>query len=326
MKRPRNTAPLLNAIESLLLKADEELEEQLALEGFLGADETVETVNQVEEAVNALLESYGKNFIKELNDSVDLKKFFEDRWPKIKRHYPLGPQLKKAFLKEFKRSVRRFASLYLAAVDPDLKLAPVTKRTVTWIEEWSGELATLMKLNTEAQIESVLKKGLEQGLSIEKIAREIADSEIRSPGGRSRTVALTETLRAHSVAQQEAFDQSPSVTRKRWRHSGARRIVVRDNHVAMSNKEAGYKNDVPKDQPFVLKGIKGGTFYPMYPRDTALPPEEAINCHCVLQPIVDESILGLPIEERERRQKKAIHEINEKWAKREADETAQDPQ
>lgn len=69
------------------------------------------------------------------------------------------------------------------------------------------------------------------------------------------------------------------------------------------------------NEPFVLTGIKGGTHYPMYPRDTNLPPEESINCHCICQPVVSEDILGLPLEERQRLQQEAIDAMDDDWEK-----------
>ena len=85
-------------------------------------------------------------------------------------------------------------------------------------------------------------------------------------------------------------------------------------------KSLGYRNDprknhmdmdgqrVPKDKPFELRGIKGGTYYPMCPRDTNLPPEESINCHCISHPVVSAEVLGLSLEERQRLQQEAIKE------------------
>lgn len=82
-----------------------------------------------------------------------------------------------------------------------------------------------------------------------------------------------------------------------------------ENHQDMNGQR------VPVNEPFVLTGIKGGTHYPMYPRDTNLPPEESINCHCICQPVVSEDILGLPLEERQRLQQEAIDAMDDDWEK-----------
>ena len=132
----------------------------------------------------------------------------------------------------------------------------------------------------------------------------IANSGIREAGFRSRRVALTEVLRAHSVAQHESGIQSPAVSGHSWRHSGAFRIEPRQNHMDMDDGTV-----IPINEPFTLYGADGGTYYPMYPRDSNLPPGESINCHCFEQLIVDQDVLGLPLEERQRLQAEAIAEI-----------------
>lgn len=101
--------------------------------------------------------------------------------------------------------------------------------------------------------------------------------------------------------------QSPAVEEKMWKHTGAYRNDPRKNHVDMDGQR------VPKDQPFELRGIKGGTYYPMYPRDSSLPPEESINCHCISQPVVSARVLGLSLEERQRLQQQAIEEMDDEW-------------
>lgn len=103
--------------------------------------------------------------------------------------------------------------------------------------------------------------------------------------------------------------QSPAVAEKMWRHTGSYRNEPRKNHVDMDGQR------VRVDEPFELKGIKGGTYYPMYPRDSSLPPEESINCHCIAQPVVSEEILGLSLEERQRLQQEAIDNMDDEWEK-----------
>lgn len=144
-------------------------------------------------------------------------------------------------------------------------------------------------------------------LGLGEFTRSILDSGIRDEYYKARRVAVTEVLRAHSVAQQEAFMQSPAVEEKMWKHTGAYRNDPRKNHMDMDGQR------VPKDQPFELRGIKGGTYYPMYPRDSSLPPEESINCHCISQPVVSAEVLGLSLEERQRLQQQAIEEMDGEW-------------
>ena len=103
--------------------------------------------------------------------------------------------------------------------------------------------------------------------------------------------------------------QSPAVEEKTWKHTGSHRNKPRRNHQDMDGQR------VPKGKPYTLKGAKGGTYYPMEPKDPILPPEESINCHCISEPIVNEEILGLSLEERQRLQQDAIAEMDDEWEK-----------
>lgn len=147
------------------------------------------------------------------------------------------------------------------------------------------------------------------GKGIAEFTQALIDGGIRSERYRARATALTETLRAHSVAQQEALIQNPAVESKEWVHTGAYRNTPRENHVAMNGVI------VPKDEPFVLEGADGVTYYPMYPRDPSLPPGESVNCHCIHRGVVNDDILGLPLEERKRLQQEAIDAMDDEWEK-----------
>ena len=164
-----------------------------------------------------------------------------------------------------------------------------------------------MQLNSHTEIEKILTAGLEKGSSIDEFARAILESGIRDEYYKARRVAITEVLRAHCIAQQEAMMQSPAVEEKMWKHTGSHRNKPRRNHQDMDGQR------VPKAMPYTLKGIKGGTYYPMEPKDPSLPPEESINCHCISEPIINEEILRLPLEERQRLQQEAIDEMDDAW-------------
>lgn len=96
-----------------------------------------------------------------------------------------------------------------------------------------------------------------------------------------------------------------------WKHTGSYRNHPRENHIDMNGQR------VPKQEPYTLLGADGKTYFPMYPGDPCLPARERIHCHCLSQSIVDETILGLSLEERQELQKKTVQEMNEKWKKEE---------
>lgn len=301
---------LTAAIDAYLARADSDLEKELGGAGFVDPKKTVQDVSDLEEEITAALEQDTKYIVETTDDYELLSNYAETGLQKATEDQRLIKKLARTFNATFSKIIPAYAEEYIKLTDKDLQMMMMSKRTVAWIESWSGDLARIMKLNDNQVIENILSKGLKDGASIKQFADMISDAGVRDAGFRARRVALTEVLRAHSVAQHESIEQSPAVTGKMWRHSGAYRIEPRQNHVDMDDGTV-----VPKNEPFTLYGADGLTYYPMYPRDSMLPPGESINCHCVEQPIVDESILGLSLEERQRLQAEAVAEIDEEWLK-----------
>ena len=302
----RQCATLIKAIDRYIEKADEDLADALGEEGYAGSAETVEAMHALEDKVAQALVEETELFTAEASKAASLEEFAK-KWKGIKSADALAGQLKDVFEESFTEFMPKFVGMYLERTDKMLKLDKISKITTGWVKDWSGQLGELMQLDSHRQIEEILATGLENGDDIATFTRAILDSGIRDEYFKARRASLTEVLRAHSVAQQEAFMQSPSVTGKLWRHTGTYRNEPRQNHVDMDGTVVG------KAEPFTLIGINGDTFYPMYPRDPILPPEESINCHCVDEPIVNEEILGLPLEERKRLQQEAIEEMDDAW-------------
>lgn len=70
--------PLIKAIDAYLAKAENDLYEQLTMEGYLKAKESLNTVDEIEEVVTKLLEDNADDLLKELADAIDLETFNED--------------------------------------------------------------------------------------------------------------------------------------------------------------------------------------------------------------------------------------------------------
>ena len=299
--------PLIKAIDAYLAKADGDLADALKAEGYAEPQATIGYMQDIEDNVAEALVEETDYFLAEAEKAADLETFAADIWPRVKLNDRLKAKLATVFTEHLSEFMPEFVAYYIAQTDRSLKLEVVSKRTVAWVESWSEQLGEIMQLNSHKEIETILTKGLKDGTGIASFTREILDSGIRDEYYKARRVALTEVLGAHSVAQQEAFMQSPAVVDKAWKHTGAYRNEPRQNHVDMDGQR------VPKDAPFSLTGIKGGTYEPMYPRDIILPPEERINCHCICQPVVSEDILGLSLEERQRLQQEAIDTMDDAW-------------
>ena len=304
--------PLLKAIEAYLAKVDEDLEEDLEDEGRVMPNETVSSMNVIEEGVTAALLAETAFFIKEIKKKKTLSELI-DTIDEIKAKDIYCNDIAKVVSEQFHKIIPPLVREYVSVVDNEIKIADISKRTFHWIDEWSEQLSRIMKLTSHTQLDEILKQGLETGKDISDVTLAIKNSGIRNEYYRARTTAVTEIMRAHNVAKQEAAMQNPAVKEKLWRHTGAHKNMPRENHVAMDGQR------VPVDMPFTLVGADGDTYYPMYPVDSSLPPRESINCHCIAQDIIDEEILAMSLEERQALQEKIIAEMDEDW-ERELDE------
>lgn len=302
-------AALLKAIDAYITKADDDLSEALGDAGFLAPDDTVKAAATTEERVAAALMAETDYILEGAKEAVDLEDFAKAVWPKLKAGDTVAQDLFEIFLEELQTFMPSLVSGYIAQLDPDLILDRISKRTVAWVERWSQELADLMKLDSHTQIEGLLSGALEEGKSVPELTQSIMDSGIRDEYYRARRVSVTEMLRAHSYATEEALMQAPVVDSKEWVHTGAYRNQPRENHMKLSGKI------IPKNERFTLDGANGKTYYPLFPRDTDLPAGESISCHCIHRGVPNAEVLGLPIEERRRLQEEAIAEMDDEWEK-----------
>ena len=340
--------PLIKAIDAYLKKADEKLADALDDAGFISAEETVEEIGVLEEALAGALKRQTRHILDAL-ESVDELQEFADSWDSVKLLDDCDEYISKAFYESFNLSIPELVVRYIAEIDPELASsmihksfgskktsARITKRLMAWVRSWSMELGKLMKLSTHTMIEMLLAKNLAEGKNVTdftldlmgyqrdangRILRDKNNLPIRVAGirdeyYRARRVAQTEMLTAHSAAKQEAFLQSPTIETKMWRHVGSHRskegAAHRENHVAMDRQR------VPKNEPFKLEGKDGEDYEPMFPRDPEnLSAGERINCRCGMQGIIsdDDNIFGMTLEEREALQQQAIDEDNDKWDK-----------
>jgi len=297
---------LLKAIEAYLEKADDDLAGALGEAGFIDSKKTVSATGALEENLANTLKLETARITAKVKESVDLAAFSEG-WPAFAAGDNTDELLAEIFLDSFTENIPKLASGYIKRIDPQLTVSTITNRTTAWAQDWSADLGKLMKLNTHGELEKLLTGHLRDGKSIADFTRALMDSGIRDEYAKARRAALTEMLRAHSVAQQEALIQNPAVEGKMWRHTGSYRNNPRQNHVDMDGVT------VPKDQPFALMGADGGLYFPMYPRDSNLPPGESVNCHCIHQGIVNKDILGLSLEERQALQAEIIKEDDGAW-------------
>ena len=305
-----NSDNIIGAIDRYLAKVDEDLEEQLKKEGFLEEKDTVEQVNSLEEQISIALHSQTDNLINMLKEADQEGIDEEELQRRISQMITadvIATNVQQATLGMYEVQIPQLASVYMQESDQELVVDSLRERTSRWIENWSQRLGELTKINTHQQITLLIEDSISSGASIVNLTRKIQEGGWRNEYYQARRFALTEVLRAHSVAREEAIQQSPAVDQKEWMHTGSHKNKPRSNHVDMDGQI------VPKDQSFVLKGRDGNTYYPMYPRDSSLPAAEAVNCHCIHRGIVNEDILGLSYEERKAMQEEVIENDNVAW-------------
>ena len=303
-----NVTPLLEAIEQYIAKADNDLEDQLNEEGYVEAGVAVSHMGAIEDGVTAAVENNVDEVLARLQSTSGVDDFIENVWPEISNSDEMEKALYDLFYQQFDELLRRFTKQWIISADAELREVVddrITRPAEAFIKWWSQQLADIMHLNTKDGIEKILLDAQEQNQTIDEVAQAIADSGIRECGYRSRRVAVTEVLRVEEYAHQEARIQNPSCYKKEWVHTGA--AHPRENHVAINGQQ------VFKREPFTLTGRNGGTYYPMCPRDTSLPAEESINCHCTTKDIVDQEILGMSLEDRMALREKYMNEVNAEY-------------
>lgn len=306
---------LIIAIDAYIRKADEKLSDTLGKEGFAEPEDTVRHIEQLEEELENIFGEQTEEFRKMLKKAVeqdndsDADKSLSELFRDFIKNDKTYDKLLIAFLENFTEYIPKLTNIYIGRLDDELVAEQISDTTSSWITQWSQEVSELMHLNSHKELEGILSNGMKTGSSVAEIARNILDAGIRDEFYKARRAALTETLRAHSVAQEEAIQQCPAAEFKEWVHTGSYRNEPRANHVKMNGQI------VPKNSNFHLTGADGITYLADYPRDPALPAGESINCHCIHRGVVSEKILGLSLEERKKLQQQAIDEMGDDWQK-----------
>ncbi len=309
-----NADGIIEAIDKYLVKADDELSDVLTDEGYADAEDSVKAINAMQEEIAETLQNQTDDLVEALAAEQD------SGWAAAQKKVSemldgddIAEQVQEAAADMFQTEVPKLATVYMQETDGDLVVDVIRQRTKSWISSWSQRLGQLMKINTHQQITDIIQRTIDQGESIETLTRKIMDGGWRNEHYQARRVAVTEVLRVHSVAREEAIQQSPSTDRKEWRHTGAHKNKPRPNHVDMDGQI------VPKDKPFELQGRDGVVYHPMYPRDPILPASETVNCHCIHRGVAADDALGMSLEERRQLQQKYIEEDDGAW-KKELDE------
>jgi hypothetical protein len=288
---------------NVIIKAEEENEEITdVVPEFPGLDLIPKYIEDYEKKVAKLLRNQRKYFLNGVKDYVQKAITIEGLINYLSQNLFASDE----FLEDMEKETKEFLTLTITeltseimdAIDKDVSFQVLSKKTTDWIDNWSKDLAELMKLNTHQSLEDALKKVIEEGGSIADAELAIKDLP-QFDRQRARTTAITEILTASSRSQWESYSQSPAVTKKKWKHSGGKKNNPRKEHEDLDGTE------INVDDPFEVNGHEAD-----YPRDPSLPASERVNCHCAMGPVVIEEILGLSKEEKEQLREEALKEMN----------------
>lgn len=308
-----DVGPLAEAIDRYLAKADEDLEELLAEEGFTDAAGAVAAINRLEDAVVERTQGHIDDILEMIQTKEGLQELVDLSVPRYSGTQELEDELKRLFRMEFDRMVRQFSFSYLLAQDPGLDVTDhmIAEQTQDQITQWSRNLAASTTKWVEPRVLTMISDAVKAGETVDGVTKLLFDSGIRDTEWKARRLALTEVLRMESMGQQDSFIQNPSCYKKKWKYTWQAKDP-RENHIAINGQE------VFKRETFTLQGADGATYHPLYPRDTCLPAGESINCHCSMEEVVDPDILGMSEDERSELRRRALEEANAEWEKEHA--------
>ncbi|WP_053453636.1 phage minor head protein [Exiguobacterium sp. BMC-KP] len=275
---------------SFITKADDD-ELRGLLKDFPEVEYLIERINGLEAVLARLLREHRKDYITAINLFYEevgqtMGFAFSMGLPGVLATTTMAPAVSLALMPHLQEVASHIASTTMARIDKDVVFQAVSPSRIRFMQAYSDELGRVLDQNTANKVTQVIASTLEQRGSVHDVIQALKD-EPDFDRARARRIAITETLTAASVGDDEAYRQSPAVTGVEWLHSGGRKNKPRASHVALSGTQKGL-NDF-----FDVEGELA-----RYPRDTSLSAKQRINCHCTTTPVVDPNILGLSAEEK----------------------------
>jgi SPP1 gp7 family putative phage head morphogenesis protein len=130
---------------------------------------------------------------------------------------------------------------------------------------------------TTDRVMKIVQQGIEDGLSVDDVAKLIVEDSIKIGASRAQTIARTETLTAVSLGQASMMELAAKAIpglKKSW-------ISSQDEDVRESHKAVN--GEIRDSDEKFSNGL-------MYPRDPDAEPGESINCRCVLVTLAPEDL------------------------------------
>lgn len=168
-------------------------------------------------------------------------------------------------------TIRDFSQYLLDQLGEKSRKASFSDLTTTFISRQSAYKAKILTTTTKEIISHTIRKGQEDGLSVEAIAKNlvnnISDSTISR--GRAAIIARTETHMAAGYAMQAQAATIGYPVTKTW-------VAVEDDRTRPTHSEVD-GTTIGNDEYFDV-----GNDRLLYPGDPDGSPEEVINCRCTL--------------------------------------------
>ena len=301
-------AEIIECINRIIEKDNDKLYDKLKKMGIAFAAMTVRQISLLEKRIATAMKKWHKSEKTSLLNSESLFSFLSSHTTESEADAELVQAVSQAVEETCGDVLQASADQYIRQTDAELSVTEISAPTAAAVSEASVQAGTSVLRYVTDEISNIIQEAINNGDSVDDAAKRIFDDRLRDEYYEARRVAQTEMMRTHAYAKYEALQQSPVVNAKRWRHTGAKGAASRENHVNISGQT------VPKDQPFTLTGRDGATYHPMLPHDTALPAAEAINCHCILEAVIDKDLKSLPPEQKAQMQRDNIRMLNENYA------------
>jgi hypothetical protein len=303
-------AEIIECINRIIEKDNDKLYDKLKKMGIAFAAMTVRQISLLEKRIATAMKKWHKSEKTSLLNSESLFSFLSSHTTESEADAELVQAVSQAVEETCGDVLQASADQYIRQTDAELSVTEISAPTAAAVSEASVQAGTSVLRHVTDEISNIIQEAMNNGDSVDDATKRIFDGRLRDEYYEARRVAQTEMMRTHAYAKYEALQQSPVVNAKRWRHTGAKGAASRENHVNISGQT------VPKDQPFTLTGRDGATYHPMLPHDTALPAAEAINCHCILEAVIDKDLKSLPPEQKAQMQRDNIRMLNENYAEK----------
>lgn len=205
------------------------------------------------------------NFVESLIEGVDFK--------------AIAKKSQEAFKKWYKMASNMSGDAALKTIGIHLAFNLKNKAMFNAFKKRGEKITGNISKRTLKDFRKIMTKAYEEeGISPYDLRNRIDGLFEETYKNRAFTIARFETGTCQSQVQYQTYIKN-DIRKKTWLSIGDER--TRQSHLDING------TTVDIDAPFVLTGMKGEEVELMYPLDPEGPPEEIINCRCVMLPEVE---------------------------------------